>query len=88
MHALDEIKTKAPYKDRLTFEVVTLNSKENNEAAAKYEWEGHGHGLVVLNPDGSLDQLLAGHMYAKTDESALAGVKDVLDDALEEEPAK
>ena len=62
--ALAKIEKEAPYKDRFEFEVIPMGSPEGKAGAEKYDWQGHGHGLVILR-DGKLLKLIPGHSYGR-----------------------
>ena len=76
MHALDELKTEAPYKDRFAIDVISMSTEKGEASKAKYAWGGDGHGLVVLGAKGEVLGKLKGHNYGRDEiVELLNGVK-------------
>ena len=67
MDALRKIETESPYKDDFTFQVISMGSPEGKAASEKYDWQKQGHGLVVLDADGTQRALLPGHNYGRAE---------------------
>ena len=67
MDALSEIQKDGKYNDGFEFKTIDMKAPGGAEAAAKYDWEGLKHGLVILNPDGSTHTKIPGHNYEKKD---------------------
>ena len=75
MNALSKIETEAPYKDKFDFEVIAMSTPEGEQAGKKYDWQGHGHGLVILR-GGKLLKLIPGHKYGR--DEIVAALDEVL----------
>lgn len=83
MRAVRALVAEPPYKDRMAFEVIRMDSEKGKASQDKYEWGRERHGLVVLDPEGKALVVLKGHSWGgMTQEVATKAFKEAVDPLL------